>query len=438
MNRVNKTEAYPIRIKPYTLALMLIWSAVVTGSLVLEVSQVRQGTLDVARIQARDSFMKDVIYRRWNAKHGGVYVPATDKTPPNPYLNVPERDIITPSGIELTMMNPAYMTRQVHEIAAKTHGVLGHITSLNPIRPANAPDPWETQALEAFKGGAKEFSSVEEVNGEEYMRLMQPLVTEKGCLKCHATQGYKAGDIRGGIGVSVPISPLWAVESSNMLSLLLGHGLLLMVGLVGIGIGARRLSKQITKRKQAEEALQESEARFRSLSDAAFEGIVIAENGRIIEVNSTMSTIFGYSTSELISMSTIDLVAPEMREKVQGIIMFGYEKLYESKCLRKDSSIFPVEVQAKMFTHKGRNVRVTAVRDITERKQAEEEIKKLRGILPLCSYCKKVRDDDGYWEQVDVYIHKYSEADVSHSICPECMKKHYPEEYESLYPGEEL
>ena len=56
-----------------------------------------------------------------------------------------------------------------------------------------------------------------------------------------------------------------------------------------------------------------------------------------------------------------------------------------------------------------------------------EEIKTLRGILPICSFCKKVRDDQGYWEQVDVYIRKYSEADISHSICPECMKKHYPD-----------
>jgi hypothetical protein len=80
-------------------------------------------------------------------------------------------------------------------------------------------------------------------------------------------------------------------------------------------------------------------------------------------------------------------------------------------------------------------------RDITERKKSEKdrerlikelqdalkEIKTLRGILPLCSYCKKIRDDKGYWEQVDVYIGKHSQADISHSICPECMKKYYPD-----------
>jgi len=64
---------------------------------------------------------------------------------------------------------------------------------------------------------------------------------------------------------------------------------------------------------------------------------------------------------------------------------------------------------------------------ILKQRKAAEEIKVLRGILPLCSFCKKIRDDKGYWEQVDIYIHKHSQADISHSICPECVKKHYPD-----------
>lgn len=72
----------------------------------------------------------------------------------------------------------------------------------------------------------------------------------------------------------------------------------------------------------------------------------------------------------------------------------------------------------------------------TELQKSLDEIKTLRGILPLCSFCKKIRDDSGYWEQVDVYIHKHFEADISHSICQECLKEHYPKEYEELYPEE--
>ncbi|MEJ2158240.1 MAG: hypothetical protein P8X96_23180 [Desulfobacteraceae bacterium] len=80
---------------------------------------------------------------------------------------------------------------------------------------------------------------------------------------------------------------------------------------------------------------------------------------------------------------------------------------------------------------------VNSQRDKIERtkndlQKALDEIRTLRGILPLCSFCKKIRDDKGYWEQVDVYIQKHSEADISHSVCPECMKVHYPKSYASL------
>ncbi len=72
---------------------------------------------------------------------------------------------------------------------------------------------------------------------------------------------------------------------------------------------------------------------------------------------------------------------------------------------------------------------------ILKLQDALNKIKTLRGLIPICAACKSIRDDKGYWEQVDVYIQKYSEADISHSICPDCMKKHYPEEYERIYSG---
>ena len=66
---------------------------------------------------------------------------------------------------------------------------------------------------------------------------------------------------------------------------------------------------------------------------------------------------------------------------------------------------------------------------IADLKKALKEIKTLRGIVPICAYCKKVRDDEGFWSQVEVYVSKHSEADFSHSYCPDCVKEHYPEVY---------
>jgi PAS domain S-box-containing protein len=194
----------------------------------------------------------------------------------------------------------------------------------------------------------------------------------------------------------------------------------------------RTLNKEITERQKIEEKLRESENKYRSLSDAAFEGIAISRQGIIVEANDCFAKMLGHKTEELLGKNSLEFVAPKEIDNVASKMSSSYEQQYESTFLRKDGSTFLVEIQAKMFSYKGEKVRVSAVRDITQRKQAEEEIKRLRGILPLCSYCKKVRDDKGYWEQVDIYIHKHSEADISHSICPECMKKHYSEVYEDI------
>jgi len=238
--------------------LAVVWTVIIAASLVWNVIQVRRNTLEAARIQARAAFEKDVIYRRWNAEHGGVYALVTEETRPNPYLKVSERDVMTPLRKPLTLINPAYMTRQVHELAEEKYGVRGHITSLNSIRPDNAPDPWETEALRAFERGKTEDSSVEKMEGEGYMRLMRPLITEKGCLKCHAAQGYQEGDIRGGISVSVPLEPLWAIGHMHMLTLLLGHGMLWLIGLAGIGLWTQALRRRESRRKWAEEALRKA------------------------------------------------------------------------------------------------------------------------------------------------------------------------------------
>jgi two-component system, cell cycle sensor histidine kinase and response regulator CckA len=267
----RKPEAYPIRIKTYVLVLGIIWTLVVSTSVIWNVYQTRQEIMDVARHQARVAYEKDVLYRRWNSMHGGVYVPVTEKSPPNPYLEVSERDITSPLGVALTKMNPAYMTRQVHEMSTEAHGVQGHITSLNPIRPANAPDPWEKEALLAFQGGAEEISSVEEIRGQPFLRLMRPLFTENACLSCHAVQGYHLGDIRGGISVSLPMKPLWAMERSRISTLLLGHTFLWLLGLVGLGFGGRRLAEQIAERRHAEESLTHNRNRLERINDCLLE-----------------------------------------------------------------------------------------------------------------------------------------------------------------------
>jgi len=381
----QRPEAYPIRIKAYVWGLGIIWSLVVAASLMWNVYQKEREILDFARYQARVAYEKDVIYRRWNARHGGVYVPVTEESPPNPHLKVSERDINTPSGIMLTRMNPAYMTRQVHEMATEEYGVKGHITSLNPIRPANTPDQWETEALQAFAHGAKEVSSLQEMEGQPYLRLMRPLLTEHDCLKCHAVQGYKLGDVRGGISVSLPMTPLWAIGRSQIVMLCLWHSFLWLFGLIGLGFGGRRLAQQITERKQAEVSLRQSEERFRVLSEASFEGIAFTEGGRLIDANTQLAQMLGYDLSEIIGKPVSDMIHPEDWELVKRNMETGYGGTYENRLLRKDQSTLIVETRAIQFNYRGRIVRATVLRDISEHKRGEVALResemRLRTIL---------------------------------------------------------
>lgn len=291
----DKTE--PIQLKPirlwhFAIGVMVVWSVFIALTTGWKYQAERSETVEAARIEARTAFEQDVLYRRWNAERGGVYAVVSASTQPNPYLSVPERDILSPSHRKLTMINPAYMTRQAHELALKTTGVRGHITSLNPIRPDNAPDHWEAEALKAFQGGAAEQSSVEIMDGQPYMRLMRPLITESGCITCHAAQGYKVGDIRGGISVSVPLAPLLAIQHRRLVSFFIIDGIIWLAGLVGVSMGGRIVNWQLQCRLLAE-------AKLRDL--AKLEGVIEISGAVCHELNQPMQAISGYS--ELIMLS---------------------------------------------------------------------------------------------------------------------------------------
>ena len=212
-------KAHSIPLKHYGWILIGVWTLVAAASLGWNLLQDRDEALRVARNIALTNYERDVLYRRWAAAHGGVYVPVTPDTPPTPYLaRLPERDIVTPSGRRLTLLNPAYMTRQIYELAQKSGLPRGHLTSLKPLRPQNAPDPWEKKALEAFEHGKEEVSEVVSLDGQPSMRLMRPFRIDPSCLTCHEEQGYKVGDIRGGISVSVPMDPIMAKSLAYLVS----------------------------------------------------------------------------------------------------------------------------------------------------------------------------------------------------------------------------
>ena len=141
------------------------------------------------------------------------------------------------------------------------------------------------------------------------------------------------------------------------------------------------IARDITENRIAAEALQDSEKRFRRLAEAAFEGIVISDQGLFLDVNNQIASFLGYEPSEMIGMYVLDFVAKEWRDLVREQIQTESEDLYECFLQRRDGSTFPVEVRAKSLPYKGKNVRVTALRDVTESKKAEQEIQALNSEL---------------------------------------------------------
>ncbi len=174
------------------------------------------------RSEAAAHFHNIVLTRRWNALHGGVYVLKSEGVKSNPYLENP--DITTTNGTVYTMKNPALMTREISTIAGREDNFTYHITSLRPLNPNNAADPFEAYALELFENGETEV--FEEYSGQTQTlaRYMAPLMVEEACMQCHAHQGYAVGDVRGGISVSLDVTGLRESlkTSSTILYLLVG------------------------------------------------------------------------------------------------------------------------------------------------------------------------------------------------------------------------
>ncbi len=146
--------------------------------------------------------------------------------------------------------------------------------------------------------------------------------------------------------------------------------------------------------KHAKGELEESREKYRGLSEASFEAIFISEKGLCIEQNQAAEKMFGYTSEEAMVRYGTEWIAPEDREMVMKNMLAGFEEPYEARALKKDGTTFPCILRGKMMHYKGKNVRVTSLSDITARKQAEEEVKKVSTRLALATRAGGV----GVWD----------------------------------------
>lgn len=408
-----------------------------------EFRHIDESVTTLARERGNVLFRLIELTRDWNAQHGGVYVRVTEQTPPNPYLTHPRRDLETLDGMKLTMVNPAYMTRQIAEIAEQADGVKYHITSLKPVRPANAPDPWEAEALRIFERGMQsEVLTLVQLDSGPVHRFMAPLLVKQACLACHAKQGYQLGQVRGGISVTMPAERVLQIREAQRQRTLWTYGLAVLViaGLTHFAIWRSRrhflhlralsagqenliiertqalsganaqLVDEIAQRKRKEALIAESEARYRSVIETSQDGILImqAPAFEIIFANERAAATLGLLSSHLLGRPVIDFVYPADRPMVNERLakrLSGTPQAAEARCrfVAPNSArvrLCDVHV-ARIDSEAGQQQWVVSIQDVTDRLASERALQIAAAVLESTTEGIMVTDAENHILQVN-------------------------------------
>ncbi|CAA7623303.1 PAS:GGDEF [Magnetospirillum sp. LM-5] len=385
----NQEHASRRQVWRYAALLAVIWTLLAGISLVWNIERQHEVSLQLALNTARDAFKKDQAYRQWASEHGGVYVEPTEKTPPSPWMaHLPDRDLVTTDGRKLTLMNPAYMLREMMQDFGHLYGIKGRIVGIVYLNPNNKADPWEAEAINRFSTGqAQEVVEVSAIDGEQYMRLVRPMIMQESCQKCHGHLGFPNGSVRGAVSVSVPMAPYAAAETAAHGAIAATHSGVWLVGLLGIGWGGRRAAGRLGER-----ARSAAEARLAAqMFGNALEAMVITNaDGTILRVNPAFTQLTGYDASEAVGHKA-NLLRSYHHD--DGFYAAMWQELNEHgrwqgeiMNRRKDGSIFAAwetiaavaEPDAKQPRHY-----VASFRDITEQLEAQKHIQHLAHFDPL-------------------------------------------------------
>ncbi len=327
-----------------------------------------------------------IMSREWNADHGGVYVPVTEKTKPNPYLKDSLRDLETKQGISLTKIDPTVYVYQISDRHVEYCGIHYHITSLQPIRAENKPRAWEREWLLEFEKGVLEQSMFARQGSTDVFRYMVPLVAKESCLKCHAQYGKKEGDLLGGISVTLPCS---AMVGSN--SLLWRYVLVAVLGVFfiltsGFFLEKNRRKLLATNKSLEEEikARQAAESEWTAAMDVSDDALYLIDvNRHLVRANQTFYKMMQSTPETAIGQHISEIVHPQ-GEAVPCPVCQAQEEKRDAVIIMEvdhpdNPAGCPLEIKVKIIRDdKNRPVSIfMSIHDLTSSREEIEEKQKL-------------------------------------------------------------
>lgn len=364
--------------KKHLIWLIIIWASIIIASLAWNYSLIISNNKKVVLNKSQAFFEQIITTRAWNSQHGGLYVPITAETQPNPYLIDTLRDIVTVDSMRLTKINPAYMTRQIAEIHKTDNNLRFHITGLNPIRPANKADKWETKALNLFEGNTSEILELVRNDSSSQYRYMAPLITEKSCLKCHSRQGYKLGGIRGGISVSFPSALYTKVINEQLFSFALIHFLILSLGIIGLMVYYR-------------------------ISNNYF-SIIKTKNEKLLQINATKDKLFSIIAHDLKGPFNIILGYSDLLKTGYD----GYEEDKRKKLIneidKSSKNAFELLENLLLWARTHRN----KIKIVKENLNLKKNIIEAIGVYLPYAEKKNITIDISVSENLNIYADKFS------------------------------
>ena len=358
----------------------LTWSLLVLASLWFQREQLNRTAESLAKLDAITNLRKDMAIRKWASYVGGVYI-RDDKV--RQLETFGEQEIISGQrgngeSMKLVTLTPMHLLLAIQEISQKEYGIRERLTSQQLRNLANAPDEWETKALDALKDGAEVISeAVPKKGGHGLSRVMIPMRMEKECLECHRDTLVPVGGLRGAATISVDLNAYRTAQEPAWRTIQYWHMGIWMIGLATIGFVWFVAMRRAVEQQRREEERRENETAFAAMAEGA---IITNAFGEIIWVNDAFCRIYGYERDEVIGRNPRMLKSGRhgpafYQEFWQQLLRTGHWR-GELWNKRKNGDIFPEELSIQALRGPDGAIRrfISIFSDITERKRNEGEL----------------------------------------------------------------